>query len=160
GRSLRARPSSSPLRMPPGPQQYTVRCETERLLATGKKVAMKRLDGGSTFACVVALDNGLSGIFKPDVAFWPNDSQFNREAGCAAFEVLAYEIDKRLGFGGVPPTIRRTIDGMRGSFQLFIPGRTLYDLRGAAPIAAAAFQSGVSRFPVRNALIGQVDHSP
>ena len=37
-------------------------------------------------------------------------------------EVAAYELDKILGLGLVPPTVERRIDGRRGSVQLWVEG--------------------------------------
>ena len=37
-------------------------------------------------------------------------------------EVAAYELDKILGLGLVPPTVERRIDGRRGSLQLWVEG--------------------------------------
>ena len=36
------------------------------------------------------------------------------------FEVAAYRLSKTLGLGIVPPTVRRTIDGVEGSLQLWM----------------------------------------
>jgi len=38
------------------------------------------------------------------------------------FEVAAYELDKLLGTGLVPPVVDRTIDGRRGSLQMWVEG--------------------------------------
>ena len=37
-------------------------------------------------------------------------------------EVAAYELDKLLGLGMVPPTVERVIDGEKGSLQLWVEG--------------------------------------
>ena len=37
-------------------------------------------------------------------------------------EVAAYELDKLLGLGMLPPTVARQIDGQRGSVQLWVEG--------------------------------------
>ncbi len=38
------------------------------------------------------------------------------------FEIVAYELDKLLGLGFVPPTVERTIRGETGSLQLWVHG--------------------------------------
>jgi hypothetical protein len=40
-------------------------------------------------------------------------------------EVAAYELDKLLGLGMVPPTIERTVGGRRGCLQLWVAGTTM-----------------------------------
>jgi hypothetical protein len=37
-------------------------------------------------------------------------------------EVAAYELDKLLGLGLVPPTVERTVEGRRGALQLWVEG--------------------------------------
>jgi hypothetical protein len=65
-------------------------------------------------------DDG-SGIFKPK----NGEERELRECAAAGTyfkrERAAYLIDRFLGFGIVPPTILREIDGEIGSFQQFIP---------------------------------------
>ncbi len=40
-------------------------------------------------------------------------------------EVAAYEIDKLLGIGMVPPTVSRTVGGRQGGLQLWVTGATM-----------------------------------
>ncbi len=44
------------------------------------------------------------------------------------FEVAAYEVDQVLGIQRVPPAVRRTLDGRRGSVQIWMEGTTPEDV--------------------------------
>jgi hypothetical protein len=48
-------------------------------------------------------------------------------------EVAAYELDKLLGLGMVPPTVERTIGGRRGCLQLWVAGTTMDAFDGTLP---------------------------
>lgn len=48
-------------------------------------------------------------------------------------EVAAYELDKLLGLGMVPPTVERTIGGRKGSLQLWVTGTTMEAYEGDLP---------------------------
>lgn len=77
---------------------------------------------------ILTFENGMEGVFK-------RQNANGRENYLA--EVAAYKISRILGLQIVPPTVFRTIDGIRGSLQLFVPGRPAhhkwnkYDLRFA-----------------------------
>jgi hypothetical protein len=58
----------------------------------------------------VTLSDGTVGIWKPHTEAWKSNYRT---------EVLAYEVDQLFGFNRVPPTVERTIDGKKGSLQLF-----------------------------------------
>lgn len=77
------------------------------LRSTGK------IPAGTTEVYLVEFENGLKGVFKP-------------KKGQGAVEVFAYELSKKLKLEIVPPTILRTINGRKGSLQLFI--ESPYDL--------------------------------
>jgi hypothetical protein len=59
----------------------------------------------------VVLEDGRTAIWKPHTEVWSSNYRT---------EVLAYEIDRLFGFNRVPPTVERTIDGQKGSLQLFV----------------------------------------
>jgi hypothetical protein len=44
------------------------------------------------------------------------------------FEVAAYELDQLLGIGRIPPTVSRTVNGRRGSVQIWMEGVTPEDV--------------------------------
>jgi hypothetical protein len=60
---------------------------------------------------ILVFPDGTKGLWKPHVMRWHSNYRA---------EVLAYEVDKKLGFNLVPPTVERTFDNQRGSVQLFI----------------------------------------
>lgn len=46
------------------------------------------------------------------------------------FEVAAYELDKLLGMGMVPPTVERRVGGRKGCLQLWVTGTTMSEFEG------------------------------
>lgn len=77
---------------------------------------------GINEVCYVAFKDGGAGIFKPKSGekpvpqmekVFPAGTYYKRERA-------AYLVDKSLGFGVVPPTEIRTIDGEEGSIQKFV----------------------------------------
>lgn len=48
-------------------------------------------------------------------------------------EVAAYELDKLLGLGMVPPTVERTVGGRKGCLQLWMTGATMDAFEGDLP---------------------------
>jgi hypothetical protein len=66
-----------------------------------------------TGAEIVRLDNGLFGVWKPQ-----------REGSFASYraEIFAYELDQKLGFNAVPPTVEYRVGDQVGSLQLFRRG--------------------------------------
>ncbi|WP_127716806.1 hypothetical protein [Halobacteriovorax sp. HLS] len=103
--------------------------DTEIFKLQGRKVsaieevletaAIKEIDltalgnSGSTKPTLVILSDGTKAVWKPHKRI----KLSNYRA-----EVLAYELDVKFGFGLVPPTVVRTIDGDIGSLQLFKEG--------------------------------------
>jgi len=64
------------------------------------------------------------------------------------FEIAAYELDKRLGFDLVPPTVERVIDHKTGAVQLWVEGASSeWDRRkkGLAPPDAEAWNRQIHR---------------
>jgi hypothetical protein len=49
------------------------------------------------------------------------------------FEVAAYQLDRLLGLGMVPPTVQRSIGGRRGCLQLWVAGTTMDRYDGTPP---------------------------
>lgn len=66
---------------------------------------------------VVELQGGLKGVFKPSNG---SVSYISDELDPGVAEVAAYKISQFLGFPLVPPTVLRTIQGERGSLQLYV----------------------------------------
>src|SRR3972149_10988561 len=79
-----------------------------------------------------------TGITKPEKV----TLELNGETGYAGFkkvdkddenwryEVAAYELDKLLGLGMVPPTVERSVGGRKGCRQLWCTGVTLGEYKG------------------------------
>lgn len=77
----------------------------EITLSDGSKVV-----GGANQTEIVTLSDGTKAVWKPHSDAWNSNDRA---------EVLAYEVSQKFGFRLVPPTVERTIDGRRGSLQLF-----------------------------------------
>lgn len=76
-------------------------------------------------------------------------------------EVAAYELDKMLGLGMVPPTVVREHEGVSGSLQLWAENAKLYeDLQNEAPSDPARWERHLSRMKVFDNLISNWDRSP
>ncbi len=73
--------------------------------------SMEELEEGANEVFLVTLENGIQAIWKPHQEVWFSNYRA---------EILAYELDQLFGFNLVPPTIERTINGQKGSLQLFI----------------------------------------
>lgn len=72
------------------------------------------------------------------------------------YEVAAYELDKLLGLGMVPPTVERRIKGRRGCLQLWVEGVTLRHLRDPVP-AIDSWRQQVSRMWLFDDLAANTD---
>ena len=98
-------------------------------LTTADVVAMKPLPFGVTKPFKVTLDDGertAHAVWKTIDTVNPRHRPHSTDRTEVYFrdsyhhEVAAYELDKLLGLGLVPPTIERRIDGQLGSLQLWI----------------------------------------
>ena len=101
----------------------------DEFLATADVVAMKPLAVGVTKSFKVALDDGertAHAVWKTIDVVNPHHRPFSTDRKEAYsrdsyhHEIAAYELDRLLGLGLVPPTIERQIDGQRGSLQLWV----------------------------------------
>lgn len=72
------------------------------------------------------------------------------------FEVGAYELDKLLGLGMVPPTVERSIRGRKGCLQLWVTGTTMNDFEGELP-DPEAWRQQVSMMWLFDDLIANID---
>lgn len=92
----------------------------EQLLREGKLVSQKKIGAGVTDSSRVTLDlagERIDAIFK----------SYHRENDSWRREVAAYELDKWIGLGMVPPTIERSVKGKRGCVQLWVEGEIMVD---------------------------------
>lgn len=82
----------------------------EEGLLTDRVVRAGNMGGGINDTYLVEFANGARAVWKPHKKVWSSNYRA---------EVLAYEIDRLLGFNLVPPTVVRTFNGEVGSLQLF-----------------------------------------
>jgi hypothetical protein len=76
-------------------------------------------------------------------------------------EIAAYELDKALGLGLVPPTVERRIDGRAGSLQMWIEAAMTQDdrkRRGIEAPAAAAWNAQMHKVRLLHQLTYNTDH--
>ena len=85
----------------------------EKHLKKRKIVSSEPIEEGVNLSRKVVLDDGTVAIWKPHLEVWASNYRA---------EVLAYEIDRKFGFGIVPPTVERVVDGYKGSIQLWKKG--------------------------------------
>ena len=71
-------------------------------------------------------------------------------------EIAAYELDKLLGLGMVPPTVQRRIGLRKGCLQLWVEGVTMRDFEGE-PVDPDFWRQQVSVMWLFDDLIGNVD---
>jgi len=118
--------------------------EAERFLLTAEVVSRRALDVGITHADQLTLSDGL----RTARAVWKTIDELNHGvtrlergrvlvgfADSWKHEVAAYELDKLLGTGLVPPTVERTLGRTTGSAQMWVEGSMTEADRKAKRIA-------------------------
>ncbi len=103
----------------------------EEFLRSARVVSMRELPIGITGPRQATLDDGRLTL----KAVWKTVDVFRHGATALSdgrmevdfrdsyrYEIAAYELDKVLGLGLVPPTVERRIDGERGAMQLWVEG--------------------------------------
>lgn len=149
---------------------------TARTPATGSKIWIGREGEFEQYlasAPIERLANVPVGVTRPRRAFFAGPGL----AGSAIFkpiepgrqrgffesykaEIAAYELDKLLGLGMVPPTIERRIRGDRGSLQLWVDGVVwLKEREGTTAPDVPAWNRQVYRHRVWDNLTGNVDRN-
>jgi hypothetical protein len=106
--------------------------ECERILRHGQVSSTEKLAEGVTASSRLELRDGtrtLRATFKTvdsrsDVAYRFGSETVKVFRDSWKHEVAAYELDKRLGLGLVPPTVARKVQGKEGSVQAWVE-RTL-----------------------------------
>jgi len=83
----------------------------ELKLRNNKPKFVSPLGGGVNNTSIVSLEGGIRAVWKPHEEIWSSNYRA---------EVLAYELSKRLNLNIVPPTVERTLNGQKGSLQLFV----------------------------------------
>lgn len=90
--------------------------DVESVLERGEIGATEMLEGHAVIDVVRIKDDGI-GLFKPEgEEIWLGVKGRNR----VMLELLAYKLDKTLGFNLVPATVSREIQGKKGALQKFI----------------------------------------
>jgi len=112
--------------------------EAEVFLRAARVVSRSPIGSGVTQSERLVLSDGtrqLRAAWKTVDQFKPGTTRFQdgtvemdfRDSW--KFEVAAYELDKLLELGLVPPVVERTIDGKTGSLQAWVEGATTEDER-------------------------------
>ncbi|REJ81067.1 MAG: hypothetical protein DWQ36_10540 [Acidobacteria bacterium] len=126
--------------------------QVERFLREAEVVSSKLLGKGSTGVRKVTLEATWPelGLIRAHAVFRSVDEVIGGRAygtrpspfakrDSHLFEIAAYEVDRSLGLGRVPPTVRRKIGGRDGSLQLWIEnaatGAELLEEGASVPVA-------------------------
>lgn len=123
--------------------------EIEEFLKEADVVDRKELGTGVTNPEKVTLEwNGETryAVFKRV------DKEYDTYRG----EVAAYELDKLLGMGMVPPTVARRIGGRKGCLQVWVNGTTMGKLEGM-PDNVESWRRQVSMMWLFDDLIANID---
>jgi hypothetical protein len=147
---------------------------TERMLESGVPVGRTQnaqQSANTTQILTLRAGNGrlFRGVWKPEsgenatIEAYPPGSPF---AGSSPYplgalfknEVRAAKLASALGLGHLfPPTVERTVDGVRGSLQLFLEGATS---AAADPAGRTLDRAATEQLRVFDYLIGNADRSP
>lgn len=125
------------------------RAEIERFLKKAKVTARKKIGTGVTHPEKVTLE--LDGVVR-DACFKRVDETTDNWRN----EVAAYELDKLLGIGMVPPTVQRSLGSRGGCLQLWVTGASLDKYDGGFP-DLAGWRDQVSVMWLFDDLIANVD---
>jgi hypothetical protein len=131
----------------------------EDVLKNGEVASVKELGRGANEPKKLTLTKDghtLHGLWKP---IERGKKEWAWESYQA--EVAAYELDKMLGLGMVPPTVVREHEGQSGSLQLWVDNAKLYeDVQNQAPSDPARWARHLSRMNVFDNLISNWDRGP
>jgi hypothetical protein len=102
------------------------RVEIDRFLQKARVTARKKIGTGVTNSEKVTLE--LEGVVREAIF-----KKIDEKMDSWRYEVAAYELDKLLGIGMVPPTVERSL-GTRGAcLQLWVTGTTMDEHDGSFP---------------------------
>ena len=121
----------------------------ERFLKKAKVTVRQKVGTGVTNPEKVTLE--LDGAAR-DAVFKKIDEPLDNWRN----EVAAYELDKLLGIGMVPPTVDRTVGGRQGGLQLWVTGSTMDKDDGSFP-DVESWRDQVSVMWLFDDLIANVD---
>lgn len=125
------------------------RAEIERFLKKAEVTARRKIGTGVTNPEKVTLE--LDGAVRHAVFKKVDEKSDNWRN-----EVAAYELDKLLGIGMVPPTVERSVGGRIGCLQLWVTGSTMNEHEGGFP-DIESWRDQVSVMWLFDDLIGNVD---
>ena len=131
--------------------------EFEELLRNGEIVSVEDVGSGRNNPKRVTVREGE----WTHRAIWKPIQRGRQEWGWESYqaEVAAYQLDRLLELGMVPPTVVREIDGERGSLQLWVDGCKLYqDVQDQAP-QTEEWEKQVSHMRLFDSLISNGDRN-
>lgn len=142
--------------------------DTERILRTARITSMAYVGQGISGSRRVELEaNGsrLRAIFKAVDNRFESEFPFGRETAPVfrdsyKHEIAAYELDKLLGLGMVPPAVEREIDGERGSLQIWFEQKWLRFVHGQQPPDRRRADDDVHAVRLLDYLIFNTDRHP
>jgi hypothetical protein len=136
--------------------------DLETFLANGRIARMRDAGSGVTLSQRVTIErDGTThdALFKTIDVFRPAITEIDFQDSWQT-EVPAYAIDRMLGLGMVPATVERTINGKRGSLQLWVTSMASEEgrqRRGLAPPDQEAFGQRLLKMKLFDQLICNVD---
>ena len=108
------------------PDLWPDREELEHFLRKAKITERKKIGKGVTNPEKVTLE--LDGVVRYAIF-----KRVDKKHDNWRYEIAAYELDKLLGLGMVPPTVKRGIRGRKGCLQLWVTGTVMFDYEGEFP---------------------------
>jgi hypothetical protein len=123
--------------------------EIERFLREAKITERKKIGEGVTNPEKVTLE--LDGVVRNAIF-----KKVDKDHDSWRNEVAAYELDKIIGLGMVPPTVPRSIKGRKGCLQLWVTGVTMSKWEGTFP-DEDAWREQVSIMWLWDDLIANID---
>ena len=100
--------------------------DLEHFLRKAKITERKKIGKGITNPEKVTLE--LDGVVRHAIF-----KRVDKKHDNWRYEVAAYELDKLLGLGMVPPTVKRGIRGRKGCLQLWVTGTVMFEFEGEFP---------------------------
>lgn len=100
--------------------------EIEHFLREAKITERKKIGEGITNPEKVTLE--LDGVVRNAIF-----KKVDKDHDSWRYEVAAYQLDKLLGLGMVPPTVPRSVKGRKGCLQLWVTGTVMNKFEGEFP---------------------------
>lgn len=109
-----------------GSDLWPDRDELEYFLREAKVTERKKIGKGVTNPDKVTLE--LDGVVRHAIF-----KKVDKKHDSWRYEVAAYELDKLLGLGMVPPTVKRGVGGRKGCLQLWVTGTVMVEYEEEIP---------------------------